>query len=296
MNGTLIMQSVVDAISLGSLYALFALGIALIFGILQLINFAHSELVMVGAFALVLMNDVPLWLRILSMICIVVVTAVVMERIAFRPVRGANPATLLITSFAVSYLLQNLAILILGPEPRSGSVSTFLDESFQVGDIVILHLDVVTVVVTIALLVGLALFLTRTAIGVQMRAAAEDFRTARLVGVRANRVIATAFAISGLLAAIAALLLTAQAGVVTNTIGVNVVLLAFVATILGGMGSLGGAVLGGFLLGVVSVTLQASLPLELRSYRDAFLFAAVFLVLVIRPDGLIVTRAQRGRV
>jgi len=296
VNGTLIMQSVVDAISLGSLYALFALGIALIFGILQLINFAHSELVMVGAFALVLMNDVPLWLRILSMICIVVVTAVVMERIAFRPVRGANPATLLITSFAVSYLLQNLAILILGPEPRSGSVSTFLDESFQVGDIVILHLDVVTVVVTIALLVGLALFLTRTAIGVQMRAAAEDFRTARLVGVRANRVIATAFAISGLLAAIAALLLTAQAGVVTNTIGVNVVLLAFVATILGGMGSLGGAVLGGFLLGVVSVTLQASLPLELRSYRDAFLFAAVFLVLVIRPDGLIVTRAQRGRV
>ncbi len=296
MNGAQLAQNVVDAISLGSLYALFALGIALIFGILGLINFAHSELVMVGAFALVLMNDVPLWLRVLLTIGVVIVTAVIMEWAAFRPVRGANPATLLITSFAVSYLLQNLAILILGPEPRSGSVWTFLDESFQVGDVVILHLDVVTVCVTAVLLVGLALFLTRTPIGVQMRAAAEDFRTARLVGVRADRVIATAFAISGLLAAIAAFLLTAQAGVVTNQIGVNVVLLAFVATILGGMGSLVGAVLGGFSLGVVSVALQAALPLELRSSRDAFLFAAVFLVLVIRPDGLIVPKSQRARV
>lgn len=296
MNGTLVAQSVVDAIALGSLYALFALGIALIFGILQLINFAHSELVMVGAFALMLMTGIPLGLRLLIMAAIVIALAVVMERVAFRPVRGASPATLLITSFAVSYLLQSLAVLILGPEPRSGSVWGFLDSSHEVGEVVILNLDLVTVACAATLLVALALFLTRTPIGVQMRAAAEDFRTARLLGVRANRVIAIAFAISGLLAAVAAFLLTAQTGVVTNQIGVNVILLAFVATILGGMGSLGGAVLGGFLLGAVSVTLQAALPLELRSYRDAFLFAAVFVVLVIRPNGLIVTRAQRGRV
>lgn len=296
MNQTLVAQSVVDAISLGSLYALFALGIALIFGILQLINFAHSELVMAGAFTLILLDQYPLVLRIVAMVAIVVVLAVIMERVAFRPVRGANPATLLITSFAVSYLLQNLAILTLGPEPRSGNVSDFLNESFTVGNVVILNLDVVTVVLTAVLLVALALFLGRTSMGIQMRAAAEDFRTARLVGVRANMVIATAFAISGLLAAVAALLLTAQAGVVTNQIGVNVVLLAFVATILGGMGSLVGAVLGGFLLGAVSVTLQAALPLELRSYRDFFLFAAVFVVLVVRPNGLIVPRAQRSRV
>lgn len=296
MNGTLAAQSVVDAIALGSLYALVALGVALIFGILNLINFAHSELIMVGAFALLLLNDVPLWLRLVFMAAIVMLVALVMERVAFRPVRGASAATLLITSFALSYLLQNLAILILGPETRSGVVSPFFGESFGVGNVVILKLDVVTVIATVVLLVALALFLTRTRLGIQMRAAAEDFRTARLLGVRSDRVIATAFAISGLLAAVAALIVTSQSGVVPATIGINIVLLAFVATILGGMGSLGGAVLGGFLLGVITVMLQAYLPEDLRPYRDAFVYGAVFVTLVFRPNGLIVTRAARGRV
>jgi len=155
---------------------------------------------------------------------------------------------------------------------------------------------VVTVVLTILLLVGLALFLRKTSMGLQMRAAAEDFTTARLVGVRANLIIAVAFGMSGLLAGIAALLLTAQTGVVTNTIGVQVVLMAFVATILGGMGSLSGAVIGAYVLGAISVVLQQTLPLEFRPFRDAILFAAVFLVLVFRPNGLIVTRAAKGRV
>lgn len=296
MNGTLAAQSVVDAIALGSLYALVALGVALIFGILGLINFAHSELIMVGAFALLLLGDVPIYLRLLLMAVLVVVVALAMERVAFRPVRGASPATLLITSFALSYLLQNLAILILGPETRSGVVSDFFGESFDVGNVVVLNLDLITVIVTVGLLVALAVFLTRTRMGIQMRAAAEDFRTARLLGVRADRVIATAFAISGLLAAVAALVVTSQSGVVQANIGVNIVLLAFVATILGGMGSLGGAVLGGFLLGAVTVALQAYLPVELRPYRDAFVYGAVFLTLTFRPNGLIVTRAAKGRV
>ncbi|MDH6182457.1 branched-chain amino acid transport system permease protein [Microbacteriaceae bacterium SG_E_30_P1] len=290
------LQGIVDAIALGSLYAIFALGIALIYGVLKMINFAHSELVTIGAYVLILMSTAPLALRILVLVVTVVAVAVLMERVAFRPVRGSGPVTMLITSFAVSYLLQNLAILVFGPDLRSGVVWSWLNVSFPVGPVRVLTLDVVTVSLTIVLLVGLALFLRFAPLGIQMRAAAEDFTTARLVGVRANVVIAAAFAISGLLAAVAAFLLTAQTGVVTNTIGVQVVLMAFVATILGGMGSLTGAVAGAYALGAVSVALQLLLPLEMRPFRDAFLFGAVFVVLVFRPNGLITVRSAQGRV
>lgn len=291
-----IAQALVDGLSLGSLYAIFALGIALIFGILKMINFAHSELVTIGAYVLILMADVPLVIRLIVLVAVTVLVAVLMERVAFRPVRGAGQVVMLITSFGVSYLLQNVAILVFGPDLRSGTVWPFLNESFQIGSVRILTLNLVTIILTAVLLVGLALFLKRTSLGMQMRATAEDFTTARLVGVRANIVIAVAFGISGLLASIAAVLLTAQTGVVTNTIGVQVVLMAFVATILGGMGSLSGAVIGAYALGALSVALQLLLPLELRPFRDAFLFAAVFLVLVFRPNGLIVTRASKARV
>lgn len=296
MNGTQLAQSVVDALALGSLYAIFSLGIALIFSVLKMINFAHSELVTIGAFVLILLADVPLIVRILILILVVVAAAVLIERIAFRPIRGAGQTTMLITSFAVSYLLQNVAILIFGPDLRSGSVWGALNDSFRIGSVRVLYLNAVTVILTVVLLIALMLFLRGTSTGLQMRAAAEDFTTARLVGVKANRVIAVAFAISGFLAATASFLLTAQTGVVTNTIGVQVVLMAFVATILGGMGSLSGAVIGAFALGAMSVVLQQALPLELRPFRDAFLFSAVFVVLVVRPNGLVVTRASQVRV
>lgn len=292
----LFLQHVIDAISFGSLYALYALGIALIFGIMQLINFAHGELIMVGGYALVLLGH-PAWpLLVLATLAVVVVFALAMERAAFRPVRGASPATLLVTSFAVSFLLQNLATLILGGLPRSTNVSTSLSQSFSLGSLSIPKLDVVTVGVTAVLLVLLGLFLGKTRLGVQMRAAAEDFRMARILGVRANTVIAAAFAISGVLAGIASLLLVAQTGQVFPTVGSGPVLVAFIATVLGGMGSLRGAVLGGYVLGAITVALQAYLPLALRSYRDAFAYGAVIAMLLLRPQGLIVARSAVTRV
>jgi len=293
---TSVIQNAIDAMTLGSLYALIALGIALIFGIMQLINFAHAELIMIGAYALVLLTDPPLLVQIGGAILIVVVFALAMERVAFRPVRGASPATLLVTSFALSYMLQNLAILILGAVPKSAQLTPALAETFTIGDVSISRLDVLVVVLTIVLLVGLAGFLARTPMGVQMRAAAENFDMARLLGVRADRVIAAAFAISGVLAAIAALFLVAQRGSVGPAIGLTPVLFAFIATVVGGMGSLPGAVLGGFLLGTLSVVLQAVLPLEIRPYRDAFLFGAVMILLVLRPQGLIVPKTAQTRV
>jgi branched-subunit amino acid ABC-type transport system permease component len=290
----LVIQHAIDAISLGSLYALFALGIALIFGIMRLINFAHGELVMAGAFAVVLI-PLPGPVLIPVVLVLVVTLALAMERIAFRPVRQASPATLLITSFAVSFLLQNVAALIWGSTPRATDFASGLDTSFSIGSIAIQKLDLVIIGVTLALLLALGLFLRRTTIGMQMRAAAEDFRMARVLGVRADNVIAAAFACSGLLAGVASILLTAQTGTVSPSVGVNVVLFAFIATIVGGMGSLPGAVLGGFSIGVLTVALQAALPLEFRPYRDAFVFGTVLALLVARPQGLVPARSTAAR-
>jgi branched-chain amino acid transport system permease protein len=292
----LFVQNLIDALTFGSQYALYALGIALIFGIMGLINFAHGELIMVGAYTIVLIGH-PSWpVVIVGTVGIAVIFALAMERVAFRPLRGASPATLLIASFAVSYLLQNLAILIEGSAPKGTSVAPWLSESFEIGSISIRKLDVVTIAVTVVLLVTLGAFLGRTRLGVQMRAAAEDFRMARILGVKANTVIATAFAISGLLAGIGAYLLVAQTGEVSPGMGSNAVLFAFVATVLGGMGSLRGAVLGGYVFGAIFEGLQAYLPTSLASYRDAFAFAAVIAVLLLRPQGLIVARSVVTRV
>jgi branched-chain amino acid transport system permease protein len=293
---TTLLQSIIDATSVGSLYALFALGIALIFGVMGLMNLAHGELIMVGAYALVLASGIPLAVKLALCVVLVVVLALLMERIAFRPVRSASPSTLLVTSFAVSYLLQNVVIQVVGSLPRVTNLSTALSESFMVGDVRIPKLNVLTVAITAVLLIALVIFLGRTRTGVQMRAAAEDFTMARLLGVRANLVISVAFAMSGVLAAAAAILMVGQTGSATPTMGAVPVLYALVATIIGGVGSLLGAVLGGYLLGGVTVALQLWLPIEVQPYRDALTFSVVFLVLVTRPQGLIVTKSSMTRV
>jgi branched-chain amino acid transport system permease protein len=293
---TSVIQDTVNALSLGSLYALIALGMALIFGIMRLVNFAHGELLMIGGYFLVLVAGAPWPVLLLGALVVVAGFALAMDQIAFRPVRSADAATLLVTSFAVSFFLQNLAMLIFGPLPRTTTISNALIESWDIGGVLIAKRDVLTVVTTMMLLIGLGLFLARTRLGVQMRATAENFEMARLLGVRTNRVIAAAFAVSGLAAALAAFLLVAQTGTVTPTMGLVPVLVGFVGMVLGGMGSLRGAVLGGFVLGVISVLLQTYLPLELRPYRDAFLFTAVILILLVRPQGLIVAQAQTQRV
>ncbi len=294
------MQSVVqhttDAISLGSIYALLALGVALLFGIMQLINFAHGELILVGGYSLFLFSDWPLLLAIAASLAIVAAAAVLMERLAFRPIRGADASTLLVTSFAISYFLQNSTILAFSSQPKSVALSPFFAESFQIGDLRIAKLSIVVIAVTIVLITGLVVLLRKTMIGTQMRAASEDFKMARLLGVPANRVIVVAFSISGLLAGVAALFLVAQTGGVSPQMGLAPVIIAFVATVIGGMGSLAGAALGGFGLGVVSTLLQVALPEDLRPYRDAFVFALVIVVLLFRPEGLIPNAAARVRV
>lgn len=292
----IVLQNAIDAISLGAIYALAALGIGLIFSIMRLINFAHGELIMVGGFMLYGLAGQPYIVMALAAILVVSILALGMERLAFRPLRRANPATLLIASFAVSYLVQHIVLITFGARPMGVDFMAQLGESVDIGGLRVPRLQIATIIVTLALMGGLVLFFRRSRVGVQMRAAAEDFTMARLVGVRANLVFAAAFAISGVLASIVSLYLVTQTGSVSYKMGVSMVLIAFVASVIGGMGSLTGAALGGFLVGIVSVSLQAYLPADMRPYRDAFVFLLFIAFLLWRPQGLLVRRADRERV
>ncbi|MCW3024453.1 MAG: inner-rane translocator [Conexibacter sp.] len=288
-----IVQNVIDAVSLGSLYALIALGIALIFGIMQLVNLAYGELIMVAGYLILLLAGAPWPLVVVLAVAGTALFAFGMERVAFRPVRGADATTLMVTSFAVSYVLQNLAIVIAGSEPQPIELGGSLIKPLDVLGIRVPKLDLITMGTSLVLVIGLVLFLKRTSLGIQMRAAAEDLRTARLLGVRVNGVIAAAFIISGLLAAAIALLLVVQTGSVSPMMGVTPLIVGIMAAVIGGMGRLAGAAVGGFLLGCVTIALQATLPADIRGYRDAMVYALIIAVLVFRPQGLLAGRAPR---
>lgn len=293
----IVLQNAIDAVSLGAVYALAALGIGLIFSIMRLINFAHGELIMAGGFTLYALPGQPVIVAIIAALIVTTVLALGMERIAFRPLRKANPATLLIASFAVSYFIQHVVLMAFGSRAMGVAFLSELGASVELGGgLRVPRLQIVTILVTLLLMGGLVAFFRFSRIGLQMRAAAEDFTMARLVGVKANRVIAFAFAISGVLACMVSLFLVAQTGSVSYKMGVSMVLIAFVSSVIGGMGSVAGAALGGFLVGVISVSLQAYLPVELRPYRDAFVFGLFILFLFWRPDGLLARRADRERV
>lgn len=291
-----ILQNAITALSVGSLYALLALGLGFVASIMQLINFAHGELIMVAAYSVVFLADWNPVSLIAATLAVGVLLALASERIAFRPIRQADATTLFITSFALSYLLQGAARMVFGSIPKTTPAFAGLSDPIKIGSIAIAKLDIVTLGTTVVLLIGLSIFLTKTRYGIQMRAAAEDFNTARTLGVHGNRVIAIGFALSGLLAGVAAILSVAQSGVVSPTMGSGLVLIAFIASVLGGMGSLRGAVLGGYVLGVITVALQAYLPLDLRYYRDAIVFAAIIGLLVLRPQGLVPAKAMMTRV
>lgn len=293
---TIVLQNTIDAISLGALFALTSLGIGLIFGIMRLINFAHGELMMLGAYTLFFLVGQPEAIMAFAAIGVVMLVALAMDRFCFRPLRRAKPATLLVASFALAYFLQHLMMMIVGARPKSVTFLTELSEFFLWGELRIPKLQLVTIVVTGLLLLGLGLFFRRSSLGTQMRAAADDFRMARLMGVRANLVIALAFVLSGALAAVVSLLYVAQTGTLSPQMGVGLVLIAFVATVIGGMGSLIGAAVGGLVVGVITVLLQALLPADLRPYRDAFVFGVLICFLLLRPEGLLRGRAARERV
>lgn len=300
------LQYLLDALSLGSIYALTALGIGLLFGILRLINFAHGDLITVAAYALIVPSAsvVPqLFIGnfhpvvLIPLVCLItVVVALLTDLAVFRPLRRAATPTLLIASFSVSYLIQNGILAVYGSRPKNVNLWDGLSRQVVIGDLRLPLLQIITTLVTFALMIALSLFLKKSRYGVQMRAASEDFRMAQYLGIRGNFVIGLAFAISGILAAIVGLLYTSQTATLSYTMGVPLALFAFVAVVVGGMGSLVGAVVGGYLIGFVVTMLQAYLPQELRGFRDAFAFALVIAILVFRPAGLIPARNTIERI
>jgi branched-chain amino acid transport system permease protein len=290
------LQHILDAINVGGLYALMALGIGLIFGIMRLINFAHGEMVMAGGYALGSLAFLPAPVAIVLSLAFLVALGLLVEQSAFRPLRGNDPATLLVSSFAVSYFLQNVVVMIFGARPLPFTFAPVLAETVEVAGLRLPLLQFVSLGLTVLALAGLALLLKRSAIGIQLRAAAEDVVTARLSGINVNRVIALAFAVSAVLAWVVSLIYSAQIGQLSPAMGVRPLIIGFIATVLGGLGSLVGAALGGFVVGVISVLLDTILPPDLRPFREAFLFGLVFLILVVRPEGLLRVRALQERV
>jgi branched-chain amino acid transport system permease protein len=314
-------QQIVNALSVGSLYALMAVGLAMVFGILRLINFAHGDMMMVAAYlaAFALFAGLPLALVIVLMIGGTVLVGLLVERGAYRPIRGAPEVAALLSSFAVGQMLQNGTLLTMRrlgrPDQIAFPAPEVLSGVLTLGPITVPRLNVVSLVAGVVLLVALSLFVTRTTLGLSMRAAAEDLDAARLMGININRVVATAFAIGSGLAAVAGLLFAVQAGQINPYMGFSPVLKAFIAAVIGGFGSIAGAVVGGYALGALEVLLTALpgigdilppdlvapgvqsflrqwLPSSLSGYRDAFVFVALILMLLLRPNGIL---GKRGR-
>lgn len=286
------LQVIVDALALGALYAVVALGISLLFGVMRMVNFAYGELITAAAYALVLTKALAVPVRIAAAILVAVALAAVMD-VILRPFRSATPTTTLIATFALSFLLQNLALLAFGSQGTAMDFLPSLNEAFSVGGLRIRWITVVSLIAGAGVLAAVALLLRRTDIGLRMRAAAADFTTARILGVRANQVITIAFVLTGLLAGLVTLALGVQRPLVTPSFGFNVLVPALVGVVVGGMDRLVAGTLGGFFVGVATVVLGQVLPAGTRVFLNSALFAIVIVVLLVRPNGLFV-REQRG--
>ncbi len=281
-------QTLADALALGAVYALMAVGIGLVFGVLRLVNFAYGQLVMAGAFALALASQWgwPVWAGIVLCFAVVLVLSMLMDRLVFRPLRGHSPAVMLIATFAVAFLLQNIALLWFGPLGKIASSLAFLNQPWTISSVDIRKIAVVSVVVAAACLLLLQLVLERTDIGLHMRASSMDFETARMLGVRANRVIAVAVLLSGALAAVVAVMLTVQNPLVTPDFALRDTIVVLAGVVVGGMNRPVPATLGGFTIGFATGLLGGALPTSQSQYIDSFIFAAVIVVLLVRPNGL----------
>jgi branched-chain amino acid transport system permease protein len=271
-----------------------AVGIGLVFGVLRLVNFAYGQLVMAGAYTLAYTSSWPVGWSIVACFGVVIALSLVLDQAVFRPLRGYSPTVMLVTTFAISFALQALALAIDlrdGTEGEPASSLSSLNEAVTVAGVDVRKITFVAVAVALVTLALLALLLGRTSIGLRMRAAAIDFRTARMLGVDANQVIGFAVLLSGVLAAIVAVMLTVQQPLVTHTFALNETILVLVGVVVGGIDRLWTATLGGFAIGFASGVIDGALPTDKTIYLPSFVFALVIVVLLVRPAGLF----ARGR-
>jgi len=290
MNSGYVLQQIVNGLILGSMYALVAIGFSMIYGIIRLINFAHGDIVMIGAFAtlgLMQLKQVPFFVIALAVLGCGAMVGMVIERGAFRPMRGAPQVTGFIASLAVSIMIQNLGILFLTAQPRNFSFPAYMQRLIHWGPVSFRVVDAAIIVTTVLLMLMLLAIVYRTRLGVAMRATAENMDVARLMGININRAIWATFAIGSALAGIAGLMWGGKFGQIDPLLGYVPGLKAFIAAVIGGVGSISGAMLGGFLLGLAEVLFVGLLPPIYAAYRDAFVFSTLIVMLLLLPNGLL---------
>ncbi len=279
----------INGISLGSVYAIIALGYTMVYGIAKMLNFAHGDVIMVGAFAvftIVSTMGLPVWLGILISILVCTVLGVVIERVAYKPLRNAaSPLAVLITAIGVSYLLQNVALLVFGANAKSfTSVVPFEGLKLAEGQLIISGETIVTILACIIIMIVLTLFVNKTKAGQAMLAVSEDKGAAQLMGINVNGTIALTFAIGSALAAIAGVLLCSAYPSINPYTGSMPGIKAFVAAVFGGIGSIPGAMIGGILLGIIEIFGKAYISSQMA---DAIVFAVLIVVLLVKPSGIL---------
>ena len=289
-------QQFFNGLGLGSIYALTAIGYTLVYGILRLINFAHGDLLMISAYtvaSLVGFALLPYPVAVAAALVFVALIGLTIERLAYRPLRGKPEETTLVTSLAVSILIQNLALMILSPQPRAFSLPAFFNATTQIGNVTFPLINIIIILITVVLLFALTLMIKKTKIGIAMRASAENLQAATLMGINLNSVVRTAFIVGSMLAAVAGILMAGRYGRIEPFMGFVPGLKAFVAAVIGGIGSIYGAAIGGLILGFGEILFVAMLPPDLSAFKDIFVFLALILMLLIKPTGLFGRPADR---
>jgi len=288
VGGTIFLQQLINGISLGSLYGLVAIGYTMVYGILRLINFAHGDLLMFAAYVAIYGTAIftlPWYISFPLAMLVTALMGIVLDRAAYKPLRNAPRISLLISAIGASFLLENLAIVFIGGIPKGFPRPEVFDRVITVAGVRVQVLTLYTPAMTILLLLGLLFIIYRTRVGKAMRAASVDFETTRLMGINLDRIIATTFFLGSFLAAAGGIMWAMKYPQVNPFMGVFPGLKAFIAAVLGGIGNITGAVIGGFLLGLGEILIVAFVP-QLSQYRDAFAFVILILVLLFRPTGI----------
>ncbi|MCE5244646.1 MAG: branched-chain amino acid ABC transporter permease [Syntrophobacteraceae bacterium] len=288
MTWTIFSQQLINGVSLGSLYGLVAIGYTMVYGILRLINFAHGDLLMFAAYAAIsgiVTFGLPWYLGFPVAIALTGALGIVLDRVAYKPLRNAPRISLLISAIGASFLLESLALVYFKGVPKPFPRPEMFSKVIEVFGVRVQVLTLYTPVITILLLLGLLYIVFHTKVGKAMRAASKDFEATRLMGINLDRIIAITFFLGSTLAAAGGLMWAMKYPQVNPYMGVFPGIKAFIAAVLGGIGNITGAVLGGFLLGLGEILIVAMVP-EMAQYRDAFAFVILILVLLFRPTGL----------
>ncbi|MCD2346346.1 branched-chain amino acid ABC transporter permease [Clostridium guangxiense] len=288
MTFEIFMQHLANGISLGSLYALIAIGYTMVYGILKLINFAHGDIFMMAAYFAffgVATFGLPWYFAFIIAIAMTGVLGMTIEFTAYRPLRSAPKISILISAIGVSFLLENLAVVLFGGRPKAFPTPAIFTNVVNIGGVSIQNLSFIIPVVTIVLLFVLLYLVNKTNVGMAMRAVSKDVDTAKLMGINVNRIISFTFCIGSMLAAIGAVMWSLKYPQIVALMGMIPGLKCFIAAVIGGIGDIKGAVIGGFILGIGEIMLVAFLP-GLTGYRDAFAFVLLIVILIFKPTGI----------